>query len=638
MMIRAYRLNTKTTRKVLLTLPLIIISCQKQDMPSTTTDSDEIIFGASAAPCVVETRCTTAPDPTAVYDACETEDGHFVAMVESSFSRMDAPNTRTETTDATLDAAGFGVSCYQGTTQQWGAVFTAVPSTDPDYNPNIKVFKGGVSWPATEPSPAFTFYAWNYTTNSPSPTYPGGTIVFDTQDTGDVIMAKVASATYKQTNHLQFQHITGRLGTVTLEAEEGMIISNVSVSVNGKVGAMFDVGTMDWSTSTNFTKYQTFNDVAPSAAGSKDNELYLVPGEHEFTATYDYTMFGETFTGIVAVGKFTIVAGQETTLKILFTGDAEPFTLEAVESGKILLTNRQILYSAPYYQLSKNGGEWSTVLIHKANGYYSVDMAAGDRLRIKASYNFGLQVSSTMKIYAYGNIASLYISKSETKQIGYVNSDNNDMQYMFSDCQLLYSHPDKDIVFPKWDYGLYVCQYMFKDCINLERAPKIEIRNTIGTQVFQNMFSGCTGLKYAPGVSVETIDMSGSVVDRDYASIFGSMFYRCTALETVDEIRVGNITGTGKRYFTSMFAGCTALEESPFINIATVPEYGLQSVFNGCTNLRSIKAAFTDISASNCLSGWLSGVSSTGTFYKNPSATYDNSGLGLPSGWTVSTY
>lgn len=46
----------------------------------------------------------------------------------------------------------------------------------------------------------------------------------------------------------------------------------------------------------------------------------------------------------------------------------------------------------------------------------------------------------------------------------------------------------------------------------------------------------------------------------------------------------------------------------------------------------------TDISAGSCLSGWVSGVSATGTFVKSSSATWNKTGSsGVPSGWTVIT-
>ena len=61
-------------------------------------------------------------------------------------------------------------------------------------------------------------------------------------------------------------------------------------------------------------------------------------------------------------------------------------------------------------------------------------------------------------------------------------------------------------------------------------------------------------------------------------------------------------------------------------------------LFQYCTSLNYIKMLATDISAGSCLSGWVSGVSATGTFVKSSSATWNKTGSsGVPSGWTVIT-
>jgi hypothetical protein len=59
-------------------------------------------------------------------------------------------------------------------------------------------------------------------------------------------------------------------------------------------------------------------------------------------------------------------------------------------------------------------------------------------------------------------------------------------------------------------------------------------------------------------------------------------------------------------------------------------------MFIGCSKLNYIKMMATDISADSCLSYWVSGVSSTGTFVKNKQATWDEQYI-IPTGWTVET-
>jgi hypothetical protein len=62
-------------------------------------------------------------------------------------------------------------------------------------------------------------------------------------------------------------------------------------------------------------------------------------------------------------------------------------------------------------------------------------------------------------------------------------------------------------------------------------------------------------------------------------------------------------------------------------------------MFEGCSNLNKITMLATDISASACLSNWVSGVASSGTFIKNANMTSLPSGnSGVPKGWTVVDY
>jgi hypothetical protein len=64
-------------------------------------------------------------------------------------------------------------------------------------------------------------------------------------------------------------------------------------------------------------------------------------------------------------------------------------------------------------------------------------------------------------------------------------------------------------------------------------------------------------------------------------------------------------------------------------------------MFDSCSNLNYIKMLATDISATTCLLDWVYGVSSTGTFVKNPALSEETIGRGIsgiPEGWTVVDY
>jgi hypothetical protein len=85
-----------------------------------------------------------------------------------------------------------------------------------------------------------------------------------------------------------------------------------------------------------------------------------------------------------------------------------------------------------------------------------------------------------------------------------------------------------------------------------------------------------------------------------------------------------------------MFYGCTSLVTAPELPATTLANGCYQSMFGGCSKLNYIKMLATNISASSCLSNWVSIVSSTGTFVKNPAMTsLPNGTSGIPNGWTV---
>jgi hypothetical protein len=121
--------------------------------------------------------------------------------------------------------------------------------------------------------------------------------------------------------------------------------------------------------------------------------------------------------------------------------------------------------------------------------------------------------------------------------------------------------------------------------------------------------------------------------NRNFA--FSGLFVGCTGILSVDKNFLPATTLSNSCY-EDMFSGCTSLVNAPELPASTLTQYCYSSMFEGCTKLNYIKMLATDISASACLFGWVNGVSSTGTFVKNPAMTSLPTGLsGIPSGWTV---
>lgn len=95
-------------------------------------------------------------------------------------------------------------------------------------------------------------------------------------------------------------------------------------------------------------------------------------------------------------------------------------------------------------------------------------------------------------------------------------------------------------------------------------------------------------------------------------------------------------TNLGVGCYNSMFENCANLVNAPDLPALNLTEGCYFYMFANCSNLNYIKMLATDISAPYCMGHWVLGVASTGTFVKNPEATWDVVGdSGVPSGWTV---
>lgn len=116
---------------------------------------------------------------------------------------------------------------------------------------------------------------------------------------------------------------------------------------------------------------------------------------------------------------------------------------------------------------------------------------------------------------------------------------------------------------------------------------------------------------------------------------YSKMFKDCTSLTTAPELPATNLA---QNCYSMMFSGCISLTKAPELPATTLTKECYWDMFSGCTNLNYIKMLATDISADYCLSNWVSGVASTGTFVKSKDATWDVTGSnGVPTGWTVIT-
>lgn len=191
---------------------------------------------------------------------------------------------------------------------------------------------------------------------------------------------------------------------------------------------------------------------------------------------------------------------------------------------------------------------------------------------------------------------------------------------MFQGCTSLSEAPE----LPATDLFSDCYSYMFYGCTSLTEAPELPATE-LTVWCYLSMFEGCTGLSEASELPAAELA----------ESCYQSMFEGCTSLTKAPALPA---TKLAKECYSHMFFGCTSLTKAPDLPATELVDYCYFWMFSGCTNLNYVKALFTDKPSDKVTSGWLSGVSSTGTFVKSKDATWDVRGEnGIPDGWTVVT-
>lgn len=117
------------------------------------------------------------------------------------------------------------------------------------------------------------------------------------------------------------------------------------------------------------------------------------------------------------------------------------------------------------------------------------------------------------------------------------------------------------------------------------------------------------------------------------STCYAFMFQANSLLTTAPKLPATTLAPACYMY---MFRGCSSLITAPELSATTLADYCYHEMFHYCTSLNYIKMLATDISASICLTDWVNGVASSGTFVKNPNMTTLPTGIsGIPEGWTV---
>ena len=339
---------------------------------------------------------------------------------------------------------------------------------------------------------------------------------------------------------------------------------------------------------------------------------------------------------------------------------SEYMTLSALGDGEITITIPARIDStyATSLSYSKDKSTWNETIIDNTEQTISIPVKSGENVYLKGIAkqfsNVGypikyVNINSTADINASGNIMSLLYGDDYKDKVAFKSGSEYIFNSLFSSNAHLISA--EELILPATTLANGCYRYMFKDCTSLTTYPELPA-NTLVSKCYVGIFEGCTSLTAAPALpATELADTCYREMFRGCTSLttapelpvtvlanncYYQMFAYCNSLTTAPELPATTLAAFCYR---EMFSGCTSLTTAPELPATTLTEGCYQYMFKNCTSLNNITMLATDISASSCLSSWVNGVSSTGTFTKSPEMTSLPTGdSGIPSGWTVVDY
>lgn len=205
--------------------------------------------------------------------------------------------------------------------------------------------------------------------------------------------------------------------------------------------------------------------------------------------------------------------------------------------------------------------------------------------------------------------------------------------------------------------------YMFKDCKNITKSPKLKA-TSLSDSCYYFMFAGSNALPDISNIDLtneQTVAtgalsglFAGTKITDDYLKTvlpinekgkyylpvtnltygcYKLMFYDCDNLLTAPELPATTLID---RCYYGMFWNCDNLITAPELPAVNLVTECYNSMFLGCKKLTCIKASFVTTPSTSYTDSWVSGITGSGKFIKNPDATWDLRGQhGIPASWEV---
>ena len=456
--------------------------------------------------------------------------------------------------------------------------------------------------------------AYDYQGARPSTTNGAGGVSFDFDHVGALVLLQFAVPTGGT-------RLTGvtlsadgaaftTAGTYDLTSTEGFPITATETAESMTIG-------LDYTTTADDETVTLYFLCAPIDLSGKKLNVSVACGGTE-GETIEFEADGKN---LVAAGGYLMEAKKKEIPYLTFAADAEQtFTITANETPWEPFTFPEFL------EYSVGDGDW-TQLTSGTEIYFGGDNGT---LRLRGKSSIGTAVSDmAYSQIAFGDGAVKVACTGDIRTLvdweNYAKASTAEARFccLFYGCTALTTAPELPATTLASD--CYIS--MFFRCTSLTSVPEILPATTLAEYCYNNMFCDCTSLTTTPELPADTLANG----------CYSNMFRNCTSLTSVPEILPA--TTLADYCYNSMFNYCTSLTTAPELPATTLAKSCYYDMFYKCSKLSSITMLATDISAEDCLVGWVEGVASSGTFYKNSAATWEATGTsGIPEGWTVETY
>lgn len=293
-----------------------------------------IIFTFAAA--TLSLCCSKAPHASDT--SSETEPLRFGAQIAGVADTKAAETTSLESFHVSAARESMGVQSRVWT----NVTFTRETGSDP------AVYSAGLFWPVQDPGYLFA------ASSEPLSFSESGPLV-SASASRDVVCAYLPSPVYKSRNTLVFNHVFARLCRVTVAAEEGYAISDVDIRftplVSGTYNLCSGAGLTD-GTGWSDTVEGAVEHVSTSVPGTKENDIFLVPGTYELTLSFraERGDYAQRFFNLTR--RVDLSAGMKNHLHVTLGGNAEELSFSVSLTPWGEHTERRVFFSPKPFSVS----------------------------------------------------------------------------------------------------------------------------------------------------------------------------------------------------------------------------------------------------------------------------------------------